>query len=162
MNIIITAPKHLGKSTLIRKIIARLGGSTSGFISEFINRDSPDRVLMIKSIDGEYSRPVVKWDNEGYHVDYDCFDNFAAELIDADSDFVVIDELGKFEINCENLRNRVTKAFESKCHVIASVRLDALGWMQELKSRNDVCVINLTEENRDELDSTIISKLGIV
>lgn len=160
MNIIITAPKHLGKSTAVQKIIKRLNGSVSGFITEFIDRECEDRKLILRSHNGDLSRDAVVWRNGIYKVDYSVFDEFAAALVDTSCDFVVIDELGKFEVVCQNLQQAVRRAFDSPCHVIASIRLDAKGWMQELKDRDDVLLIELNESNRDSLPDYIIHILG--
>ena len=161
MNIIITAPKHLGKSTAVAKIIKLLPGSISGFITEFIDRDCQDRALVLRSIDGSLQQNAVVWKNGIYEIDHGVFNAFAPSLVNTESDFVVIDELGKFEKNSDALRAAVTKAFDGPCHVIASIRLDAAGWMQELKNRSDVLVINLNEENRDSLPEFVACKLGI-
>ena len=159
MNIIITAPKHLGKSTAISKLLSLLPGKVSGFITEFIDRESDDRVLKLRNIDGTQVADAVTWVNKVHTVDFSAFDSFAPGLIELDSNFIVIDELGKFEKNCENLRKAVEGAFDSDCHVIASVRLDAAGWMQELKNRSDVLVITLDYSNRDSVPDIIANKL---
>jgi len=161
MNIIITAPKHLGKSTLVAKLIPALPGSKSGFITEFIDRHKSDRSLILRSIDGSLSKKAVVWENNVYSVDYSVFEKFAPSLIDSLGDYVVIDELGKFEKNCLGLRDAVNAAFDSPCHVIASLRLDASGWVQELKSRDDVLLIELTEKNRDSLFYEILQTLNL-
>ena len=161
MNIIITAPKHAGKSTAVGRIISMLPGSVSGFITEFVDRECDDRILKLKSIDGSVSYNAVVWKDKAYTVDFDVFDICAPELIDAKTEYIVIDELGKFEKNCDNLRNAVISAFDSSANVIASIRLDAAGWMQELKQRNDVVLICLNEENRDSVPEIIAQQLGI-
>ena len=78
-----------------------------------------------------------------------------------DGELVVIDELGKFEKNCENLKCTVEKAFDSPCNVLASIRLDAVGWMQDLKERDDTRVFFLSEENREDLTALIMNLLEI-
>ena len=161
MNIIITAPKHLGKSTAIRKIIDRLPDTTSGFITEFIDRDCADRKLMLRSINGSVSRCAVTWKDGKHYIDYSVFDDFAPGLVDFSQKFIVIDELGKFENCCDKLRESVQTAFDSPCHVIASIRLDAQGWMQELKNRDDVLLFELDENNRDSLPDRISHILGL-
>ena len=161
MNIIITAPKHLGKSTLIAKLLKLLPGSVSGLITEFIDRECPDRSLILRSVGGDRRETAAVWKGGQLQVNRHVFDEFAPSLIDRDSDFVVIDELGKFENDCENLRAAVTAAFDSPCHVLASIRLDALGWMQELKGRDDVLLIELDEANRGDLPGLILRELGL-
>ncbi len=162
MNIIITGPKHCGKSTVIGKLIPMLKGSVSGFISEFDDRASSSRKLLIRSIDGSNSQTAVSWHDGAVNINSDCFDEFTPFLISDSCDFIVIDELGKFEKNSAALKDAVTAAFDSEAHVIASIRLDAAGWMQELKKREDVIVMNVDNDNRDGLPDKILSMLSAV
>ena len=159
MNIILTGPKHCGKSTIIKKLLEKFDGTVSGFISEFDRRDSDTRELLIKNIQGSVSRCCARWEAGTVEIFPDVFDNFAASLIDTEKDIVLIDELGKFEKHCDYLRNAVEAAFESPCPVIASLRLDAAGWMQELKNRNDTMLISVTSDNRDSLPVEILRLL---
>ncbi len=155
MNIILTGPKHCGKSTLIKKIINKHKGCISGFISEFDDRTSSCRQLQIRSIDGDECACAVKWENGSYTVNYEIFDKFAPCLIDLSSDLIIIDELGKFEASCENLRLAVEKAFSSSGNLIAVLRLDAPSWINDLKLRSDALVINVNDKNRDSLADNI-------
>ncbi len=155
MNIILTGPKHCGKSTLVRNVIENYDGRLSGFISEFDDRSSDTRKLLIRSINGANNACAVTWSQSSYSVNYDVFDKFAPELIDLSSDLIVFDELGKFESSCNKLQNAVEQAFSSTTDVIAVLRLDAPAWINELKLRSDVMVINVNIENRDTLVSEI-------
>ena len=157
MNIIITGPKRCGKSTVLQKLLPRLGGKKSGFITSFPDRSAEDKCLLISSLDGSLGRCAVKWKSGVPDVDRAAFDTFAPSLIDISSDYVVIDELGKFEKSSESLKSAVEAAFDAPCHVIASIRLDADGWMQALKSREDVTVLTLNGLNRDSIPDRIQS-----
>ena len=161
MNIIVTGAKHSGKSTLIQKILKMYNGNVTGFITEFDDRSSLERELLIKDIAGEKSRCAVRWNNGPYEVFFDTFNDFASQLIKFDGELVVIDELGKFEKNCENLKCTVEKAFDSPCNVLASIRMDAVGWMHDLKERDDTRVFFLSEENREDLTAVIMNLLEI-
>ena len=159
MNIIITGPKHCGKSTVIAKTLELLDGKISGFITEFPRRDAPDRELVLRSIDGGKSRNAAVWQDGRPILDLDVFNVFAPSLIELDSHCVVIDELGKFEKVCSGLKAAVENAFDASVPVLASVRLDAAGWMQELKSREDVTVFNVDETDRDALPHRLCEML---
>lgn len=161
MNIIITGPKHCGKSTLLSKVISNYSGSISGFITEFDSRESDFRSLNLRNIDSTKIKCAVQWNNGYYTIDISTFDIFAPKLIDKSCDLVIFDELGKFELECNNLKLAVEDAFSSCTDVIAILRSDAPGWMGDLKNRSDVTVINLNEENRNDLVfqlSKLISK----
>lgn len=159
MNIIITGPKQCGKSTIVRKILSSLIGSVSGFLTEFSDRGSSERKLLIKSIDGTKSRCAAKWSDGQVSVDMSAFDNFAPALIATSTDYVVIDELGKFEKNSENLKLTVNSAFDSDVDVIAAIRLDADGWMQALKARDDVFLFTINGINRDSVPGRVLELL---
>ena len=151
MNIILTGLRHCGKSTLLSKFLSQYNGFVSGFITHFDNRASGNRRLLIRSVDGSKESCVVHWSNGSYTVNFDVFDSFAPTLVDLNSDLIVFDELGKFEVPCINLKAAVESAFSSSTSVIAVIRSDAPCWIGELKNRSDVLVINVNENNRDLL-----------
>lgn len=160
MNIIITGPKRCGKSTALQKLIPHLSGKVSGFITSFPDRSAEDKSLIISSLDGSLSRCAVVWKEGIPSVDRAAFDSFAPSLIDLSSNFVVIDELGKFEKSSENLKHAVEAAFDAPCHVIVSIRLDADGWMQALKSREDVVLLTLNGLNRDAIPDAVLRHIA--
>lgn len=151
MNIILTGPRHCGKSTLLSKFLSQYNGFISGFITHFDNRSSVNRRLLIRSVDGSKESCVVRWSDGSYTVDFDIFDSFAPTLIELHSELIVFDELGKFEASCLNLKAAVESAFSSSADVIAVIRSDAPSWIGELKKRSDAMVINVNENNRDRL-----------
>ncbi len=160
MNILITGPRHCGKSTIISKILGSYTGSVSGFITEYDDRASQTRELILRSIDGSLSRCAVKWTDGRHETVRGVFDEFAPSLIDTNCSLVIIDELGKFEKHSDELRNAVEKALNAPCHFVSSIRLDAEGWMQALKGRNDTAVINVNTSNRDSLPFEIMAILS--
>ncbi len=159
MNIIITGPKHCGKSTIIRKLLDYFPGNVSGFVTEFDDRSSSTRELRIRDISGFPSRCAVRWNNGTFELFSEAFEDFAPQTFDKETDLIIFDELGKFEKDCHNLESSVKKAFESPCPVLAVIRLDAAGWMQELKNRNDVSLIYINETNRDSIPTHLLEMI---
>ena len=58
-----------------------------------------------------------------------------------------------------NLEKAVSEAFNKRNHVLASIRLDAAGWAQQLKLRDDVLVLNISPDTRDAIPDKIIEML---
>ena len=87
---------------------------------------------------------------------YSAFDEFAPKLLDMNSRLILIDELGKFEASCKKLQDAVEEAFSSSANVIAVLRLDAPGWINELKLREDMLVFNVNTDNRNLLVEKLI------
>ena len=156
MNIILTGPKQCGKSTVIKKFLQVYKGSVSGFISEFDDRASDTRQLIIRNISSDNKICAVKWKDGKANVNYDAFNEFAPKLIDVNSRLILIDELGKFEASCIKLQDAVEEAFSSSANVIAVLRLDAPGWINELKLREDTLVFNVNTDNRNLLVEKLI------
>jgi len=159
MNIILTGMKGCGKSTLATKILDAYSGSVSGFRTVFENRCEEGQSLYVESLDSSLRFKAAQWDEDGRKAIPLAFDGFASSLIQSDSDLVFIDELGFLEKNSEPLKAAVTAAFDGRQDVVAVIRIDAAGWMQELKARRDVTVMAITKDNRDHLPSHVLSLL---
>lgn len=159
MNIIITGMKGSGKSTLASKVLEEYSGSVSGFRTVFENRCEEGQALYVESLDGSLRFKAAQWDTDGRRLIPLAFDGFAPSLIGQDTQLVFIDELGFLEKDSEPLKNAVTAAFDGPQDVLAVIRIDAAGWMQELKARRDVSVMAITKDNRDSLPCHILSLL---
>ena len=64
--------------------------------------------------------------------------------IRSDSEWVGIDEIGFLEENCEDYKNAIRTLFDHK-HVAAVVRKQDLPFLQELRSRPDVFLVDLDQ-----------------
>ena len=159
MNIILTGMKGCGKSTLAQKVLDSYSGSVSGFRTVFENRCEEGQALYVESLDSSLRFKAAQWGDGGRTLIPMAFDSFAPSLILPNTELIFIDELGFLEKDSEALKRAVTAAFDSRQDVLAVIRIDAAGWMQELKARKDVTVIALTKDNRDSLPSHILSLL---
>lgn len=161
MNIILTGAKRSGKSTAARQIMASLSGTVSGFVTVFENRDGgSERALYLSSIDGAKGQKAADWTTGHARAIPETFDRFAPELICPETDSVFIDELGFLEKDSLALKEAVNAAFDRPQNVLAVVRLDARGWMGELKARDDVTVLTVTEDNRNAVPAMVLELLG--
>lgn len=161
MNIVITGPRQVGKSTLLHRILARIGvPAPTGFMTTFDHRLGSERTLYISGIEGRPSDAAVTWSGGAVSVNLQAFDSLGAKLISPGSGLIAMDELGKFEVEAHRFQRAVYTAFDSSDNVIAVIRQDAAGWMQELKYRDDVTVFNVTGQNRDALCTEISSLFG--
>lgn len=160
MNIIITGDKRAGKTTAVNTALKKYRGTVSGFRTRFDGlRERDDRRLYLINLDNDDANLVVTWRENIPHVDTSAFDRHGSECIDRECELVLMDELGKFETEAENFRSSVISALEGPCDVIAVIRRDAEGWMEEIKHRDDVVLLTVTEENRDEIPARILNRL---
>jgi nucleoside-triphosphatase THEP1 len=68
-----------------------------------------------------------------------------------EGEIVVVDEIGKMECMSELFRNTLIAILDSDHPVIGSVALRGNPFIEGIKRRNDVLVVKVTEENREEL-----------
>ena len=158
MNVILTGEKQIGKSTALFRALPRLTQSRFGFLTRFEERGD-GRELVMSSLDGAEKAAVVRWIDGRAVVDNDAFNAFGASLLREDGGLAVMDEIGKFELSALRFRDAVLRTFDSECDVLAVVRLETSGWMQELKSRPDTAVITVTRENRSGVPDMIVRLL---
>jgi nucleoside-triphosphatase len=160
MNIILTGKRQIGKSTAAENVLRELSCSRFGFLTRFDgSRESADRGLYMYSLDRSRSEKVIEWKNDSPEVYSGVFDRFGAQLLSEGGQLAVMDELGKFETAALRFKSAVEAVFDSETPVLAVVRINAEGWMQALKSRPDVSVITVTEQNRDDVPGQVLRML---
>ncbi|MCK4574687.1 MAG: NTPase, partial [candidate division Zixibacteria bacterium] len=168
-NILITGSPGSGKTTLIDKIAGKLpaqrpagfytqeirqGGTRRGF--EAISFDNTRMILAHTDIGGSFRLGK-------YGVDVEGFDRFLEQIdiIGAAGELIVIDEIGKMECFSARFRQLVTKALDSDRVVIATVAEKGGSFIEEVKKRPDISLIQLTSRNRDQLVDDVLRLLSL-
>lgn len=88
-----------------------------------------------------------------YGVNIENLENIAVPSIipnNAD-ELILVDEIGKMECYSTLFRETVIKALDSNNPVIGTIALKGDKFISGLKSREDVLIEQITEQNRDEL-----------
>ncbi len=160
-NVFITGKPKSGKSTLLQKIVStipnkvgfitpeiRINGERVGFSVE----TSSGGVFTLAHVDFETPFKVSK-----YFVDIPSFNKGLQGISDFnDSHFLYIDEIGQAELFSDDFKNLVLKYLNSsnKClATLTSVYED--DFTAEIKKRDDVIIIEITAENREEQEKVI-------
>jgi len=164
---LITGKPGVGKTTLVQRIIERMGsvkmagfctseircrGSRLGFKLQGLNGGR--RTLAHVGIDGQHR--VGR-----YGVDKDGFEEFLAtlDLLNPDIELIVIDEIGKMELFSIRFRNLVRNALNADKQVLATIPLKGNDFIREIKQRIDVHLLEVTHANRDRLPEIIVKGL---
>jgi len=63
---------------------------------------------------------------------------------------IIIDEIGKMELHSEKFRDIVLEALNTG-RVIATIRKGGSGYIDEIKKRRDVKLLEINSKNRDTL-----------
>jgi len=168
-HILITSLPGVGKTTLIIKLADRLKQyQLQGFYTEEI-RESGERLgFRLRTFGGKEIILAHKTFRSPYRVGKYKVDvnNFERVLDEAfrlgeSPDFYIIDEIAKMECMSTKFRNLVKGLLDSEQKVVASIAKLGNEFIESLKKRNDVELIELTHVNRNNLLDEIIKYLGI-
>ena len=92
-----------------------------------------------------------------YGVDVDSFEKFGAESVRKamlNKGLIIIDEIGKMELFSKKFKELVIQALNTG-RVIATIKKDSTGYIDGIKSRGDVRLLEVNYQNRDALLSEI-------
>jgi nucleoside-triphosphatase len=166
-NILITGNPGVGKTTLVKKLLAQLEQlSAAGFYTEEIRESGIRKGFELVDLRGQrsvLSHVRIKGPCRvgKYGVDVVGFDAFleTVDFLDSQTDLIVIDEIGKMECYSDKFTSLMQKILESPTLVIATIARKGGGFIAEIKERKDVKLFELTMTNRDRLDHEILSAM---
>jgi len=158
MHLLITGKPSCGKTTLIKELV-RIIPKKRGFFTEEI-RESQERLgFKVVTFGGEKSVFAHKDFNtpfkvSKYKVDIEAFNKVAVkelkESIKDTSSIVIIDELGKMELFSQEFKEIVKEVFEKK-QVLGTISLFKDPFLEKIKIKDDVCILNLSRQNFGEV-----------
>ena len=164
MNILLTGEVGIGKSEIINRVLIDSGVHAGGVITKFINRARDDRKLFIMDLKHEIALEAVAFNpGRAPEVNIDVFNDFGSELVDRSKeyDLAVIDELGFFENNADKFKNAIFELLSGESNVLGVIKLGYRGWLDDIRAREDVNIITVTRENREEMHEHVLALLGL-
>jgi len=168
-RILLTGRPGIGKTTVVRRVVERLArGEAEGFVTEEIRGTDGGRTgFRIRTLAGETgtlaragmpSRIRIG----RYGVDLAEIERVVIPSIEAalaSGALVVLDEVGKMESACEGFRRIVERVFASRARILATVPIHAHPWIDSLKRRPDVRLVEVTHANREGLPQRLLDRL---
>lgn len=164
-NIFLTGAPSSGKTTVIKKVIAKLTVPANGFYTEE-ERTGDRRVgFLMKTLDGRQGY-LAHQDIQSafkirrYGVSIENIDAIAVPSIKpAGNAIIILDEIGKMECFSELFQRAAREALDSPNIVIGTVTLGNEGFIKEVKQRNDIEIIEVTPHNRDMLPDVVLNEI---
>ncbi len=157
-NLFLTGEIGVGKSTLLKKLIEKINTSIGGYVTERVINNNILKYNLISLYDGteEYSiskMPLNRHSNNP-EVFLSSFNEGAFSILEksfCERDIVVMDELGFMESKAYRFQDIVFKLLDSSNAVIGVLKKRDCEFLNNIRSRKDVVIIEVTEENRDTL-----------
>ena len=166
MNILITAKPGIGKTTAIKKIAESIGyGNVDGFFSEEIRVKGRRTGFRIKTFDGKEGVLAEISEATGpkvgkYTVCISDIENIAIPSLGKArkaGKTIIVDEIASMELKSEYFAIEVRKCLDTK-RVIGTIQNRPSPFLNEVRNRTDVILINLTLNNRDTVPSDVVKR----
>ncbi len=166
-NIFITGVPSSGKTTVIKKVIKSLNYLLDdGFYTEE-ERVTGKRIgFLMKTLDGKSGYLAHQDIKSRFHirlygVSIQNIENIAVLSIKpVKKNIIILDEIGKMECFSETFKEAAINALDSSNIVIGTITFGGDNFILGIKKREDMEIIEVTEDNRDLLPEIIIEKIS--
>jgi nucleoside-triphosphatase len=164
--LLLTGRPGVGKTTVVRKVVAQLGSRAGGFYTEEVRERGQRIGFRLVALNGPVGmlasvNESSPWRVGKYKVNLHDLEQVGVEALKRavqhpQVSLVVIDEIGKMELFLPAFRQMVLVAIESPKPVLGTVMARAEPWVDAIKIRVDVILINVTPANREALPEQIL------
>ena len=165
----LTGRPGVGKTTVIRAILARWEARAGGFTTEEIReggRRTGFRLVTLDGAEGILARVNISspYRVGKYGVDLHDLEEVGVVALNRAVRqpgvlLVVVDEIGKMELFSSAFREAVERALDSPKLVLGTVMARSHPWVDAVKARPDVNLVEVTTLNRGTLPEQILCGL---
>ena len=162
-NIFLTGPVGVGKSTILYNALKELDVSLGGYITQRVYQKDYMKFI-VKSLYDMEQHTIIEIDTNRNlkRVFTEVFENGLIHILDKSidhSDLIVLDELGIAENDIEIFTTKVFQLLDSKKIVFGVLKDSDCEFLNQIRNRDDVIIIRITEENRDHILEEILGIL---
>jgi nucleoside-triphosphatase len=169
VNLLITGPPGIGKTTVLERVVACLPpAAATGFLTRELRERGVRQGFLIETLDGQSALLAsVRFDTGPrvgrYRVRVAALDAVAVPALTPRPGIrlVVVDEIGKMESLSPRFAAAVRVALDSPVPVLGTIARSGGALIAEVRWRPDVTLVDVTLENRDGLPARIASMLGL-
>jgi nucleoside-triphosphatase len=168
MRLFLTGTPGVGKTTLIRGVLKRLKEvRCAGFYTEEKRHKGQRIGFKIITLDGQEGTLASIGRKEPtvgrYSIHIAEFEKLILPQLDSQitpADLYVIDEIGKMELLSQKFRSKAIDLLAQPSNILATIAEKGKGFIEQIKARNDIELIEVTRENRNHLCVEIAEKIN--
>ena len=167
MHIFLTGRVQVGKSTVIRRLLAETDGKIGGFKTKWVPIENGKLLVMMPYTQDEntYVEENVASRQIGTErtIYPEVFDTMGRRILEDSTscDIIVMDELGAMETRSLSFQKAVTDVLDGKTPVIGVIQPKETPFLNALRARKDVHIITVNVENREEVYASL-SRDGVI
>ena len=164
-NLLLTGNPGIGKTTLMVSLVKALADyHPAGFVTWEIREGGIRKGFLLVSCSG--ARQILSHIDVNspfrvgkYKIDLPGFEQFLKEIhLSEDSlGLVMIDEIGKMECFSPLFRDSVLRLLDSDRTFIATIGKKGTPFMEGIKKRSDVKLVEVTLENRERIRDDLVA-----
>ncbi len=167
MNILLTGKPGIGKSTIIQRVIESIGTErASGFWTLELRIGGHRVGFSIQTVDGVVGTLAHVNNSDGpkvgkYIVSIGHINEVAIPSLQRarkSDGVIIIDEIASMELKSAGFAPEVRKCLDTG-RVLGTLQLRSGEFQDEVRSRSDVRIINVTIENRNLLPAQVLGML---
>jgi nucleoside-triphosphatase len=164
MKILLSGPPKIGKTTIAEQLIKPYSGFYTDEILKqgkrvgFAIRTFSGKTGILSHIDFKSRLKVGR-----YRVSLTDLEEMALPEIEEGikkKEIILIDEIGKMELFSEKFKNMVLKTLDSDACFLGTIIYTNRPWTDQLKSRPEVELFEVTADNRDRLVGELAERLN--
>lgn len=155
-NLFLTGPVGIGKSTILQNILKEINLSIGGYITSRVYEEHYMKFVAKSLIDDLEHYTIIEVDTKKnlMKVFKESFETGLIQILDKSikhTDLIVLDELGTAENDIDIFTSKVFEILDSEKIVLGVLKYSNCDFLSNIRKRNDVIIIRITEENRDHI-----------
>ena len=163
-NLFLTGKIGVGKSTILKNALKKIDLSVGGYVTERIFEGYYRKYIVKSLYDNKEKYTIIKVDSRDNSKKsfMEAFENGVVSILDKSlkyRELIVLDELGPAENDIDIFTSKVFEILDSKKIVFGVLKDDNCKFINDIKDRDDVIVITITEENRDFILEEVVEIL---